>query len=101
MGAQPLLSQPVHWHYFEKISLASAMELRSKDILSEQAFQTLRSIQDDSLSWLANIPVATLANLLVNNEHRWFREELNKYTSQLATAGPIETDAMVRKSAMV
>lgn len=97
MGAQPLLSQPVHWHYFEKISLSSAMELRSKDILSEQAFQTLRSIQDDSLSWLANIPVATLANLLVNNEHRWFREELNKYTSQLATSGPIETDAMVRE----
>ncbi|CAP50401.1 hypothetical protein EIQ06_02925 [Xanthomonas campestris pv. campestris] len=97
LGAQPLLSQPVHWHYFEKISLASAMELRSQDILSEQAFQTLKAVQDDSLSWLANIPVETLADLLVNSEHRWFREELNKYTTQLATAGPIETNDMVRE----
>jgi hypothetical protein len=97
LGAQPLLSQPVHWHYFEKISLASAMELRSESILSEQAFQTLKAIQDDSLSWLANIPVETLADLLINSEHRWFREELNKYTTQLATAGPIETNDMVRE----
>ncbi|WP_267102468.1 hypothetical protein [Xanthomonas sacchari] len=97
LGAQPLLSQPVHWHYFEKISLASAMELRSQEIISEQAFQTLKAVQDDSLSWLANIPVETLADLLANSEHRWFREELNKYTTQLATAGPIETNDMVRE----
>jgi len=97
LGAQALLSQPVHWHYFEKIAQANARDLRSKNIISDQALQTLHAIQDDSLSWLANIPVKTLAQLISNNEHRWLREELNKYTSQLASAGPIDTNEMIKE----
>jgi hypothetical protein len=97
LGAQPLLSQPVHWHYFEKISEANAKELRSKEVISEQAFQTLRAVQDDSLSWLASIPVSTLSDLIRNNEHRWLREELNKYTTQLASLEHIDTSAMIRE----
>lgn len=97
LGAQALLSQPVHWHYFEKIAQANARDLRSKNIISDQALQTLHAIQDDSLSWLANIPVKTLAQLISNNEHRWLREELNKYTSQLASTGPIDTNEMIKE----
>ncbi|MNN06014.1 hypothetical protein D3C81_1187930 [compost metagenome] len=97
LGAQALLSQPVHWHYFEKIAQANATDLRSKNIISDQALQTLHAVQDDSLSWLADIPVTTLAQLISNNEHRWLRDELNKYTSQLASAGPIETNDMIRE----
>jgi hypothetical protein len=97
LGAQPLLSQAVHWHYFDKCATANAVDLRRRDVLSEQAFQTLRAIQDDSLSWLANIPVDGLRELIANNEHRWLREELNKYTSQLAGAGEIGTSEMVRE----
>lgn len=97
LGAQALLSQPVHWHYFEKIAQANATDLRSKNVISDQALQTLRAVQDDSLSWLANIPVTTLAQLISNNEHRWLREELNKYTNQLASAGPIDTEDMLRE----
>src|SRR3546814_8674409 len=55
------------------------------------------SVQDDSLSWLANIPVQTLGELIANNEHRWFREELNGYTTQLASSGVIDTNTMVRE----
>ncbi|WP_300630993.1 hypothetical protein, partial [Pseudomonas sp.] len=66
-------------------------------MISEQALQTLRAVQDDSLSWLANIPLTTLARLISNNEHRWLREELNKYTSQLASAGPIDTNDMIKE----
>lgn len=97
LGAQALLSQPVHWHYFEKIAQANARDLRSKNVISDQALQTLHAIQDDSLSWLANIPVKTLAQLISNNEHRWLREELNKYTSQLASTGPIDTNEMIKE----
>lgn len=97
LGAQALLSQPVHWHYFEKIAQANAKDLRSQNVLSDQAFQTLHAIQDNSLSWLANIPVTTLVQLISNNEHRWLREELNKYTSQLASAGPIDTNEMIKE----
>lgn len=97
LGAQALLSQPVHWHYFEKIAQANARDLRSKNVISDQALQTLHAIQDDSLSWLANIPVTTLVQLISNNEHRWLREELNKYTSQLASTGPIDTNEMIKE----
>lgn len=97
LGAQPLLSQATHWHYFEKCAAANAVDLRRREVLSEQAFQTIRAVQDDSLSWLANIPVDGLRELISNNEHRWLREELNKYTNQLAGAGEIETSEMVRE----
>ncbi len=97
LGAQPLLSQRAHWHYFEKCAQANAEDLLRKNVLSEQAFQTLRAVQDDSLSWLATIPVQMLAELIANNEHRWLREELNKYTAQLAGGGAIDTSAMVRE----
>jgi hypothetical protein len=97
LGAQPLLSQRAHWHYFEKCAQANAEDLRRKSVLSEQAFQTLRAVQDDSLSWLATIPVQTLAELIANNEHRWLREELNKYTAQLAGSAAIDTNEMVRE----
>jgi len=97
LGAQALLSQPVHWHYFEKIAQANAVDLRSRNVISDQALQTLHAVQDDSLSWLANIPVTTLVELISNNEHRWLREELNKYTSQLASAGPIDTNEMIKE----
>lgn len=97
LGAQPLLSQAVHWHYFEKCAAANAADLRRREVLSEQAFQTLRAVQDDSLSWLANISVESLCELIANNEHRWLREELSKYTSQIAGAGEINTSEMVRE----
>lgn len=97
LGAQPLLSQRAHWHYFEKCAQANAEDLLRKNVLSEQAFQTLQAIQDESLSWLATIPVQMLAELIANNEHRWLREELNKYTAQLAGGGTINTNAMVRE----
>jgi len=97
MNAQPLLSQVAHWHYFEMSATASAQELVRKNVLSEQSYQTLRAIQDDSIAWLADIPVDTLRDLIANNEHRWFREEMNRYTALLATESPIDSDAMVRE----
>ncbi|MBX9346114.1 hypothetical protein K5M36_03345 [Chromobacterium vaccinii] len=97
LGAQPLLSQRVHWHYFERCAQANAEDLRRNNVLSEQSFQTLRAVQDESLSWLATIPIQTLTELISNNEHRWLREELNKYTMQLASGGAIDTNDMVRE----
>lgn len=97
LGAQPLLSQRAHWHYFEKCATATALELRRKEVISSQAFGTLRALQDDSLSWLANISVQQLTELIANNEHRWLREELSKYTTQLANKDGIDPNAMLRE----
>lgn len=97
MNAQPLLSQAAHWHYFELSAKASAQELVRRNVLSDQSYHTLRAMQDDSMAWLADIPVDTLRDLIANNEHQWFRDEMSKYTALLATQSPIDSDAMVRE----
>lgn len=97
MNAQPLLSQAAHWHYFEMSARASAQALVRTNVLSEQSYQTLRAIQDDSMGWLADIPMDTLRDLIANNEHRWFREEMNAHTERVAMQSPIDADAMVRE----
>lgn len=97
LEAQPLLTQAVHWYYFEKCAEATATALVRKAVLSEQGFTSLRALHDDSLTWLANIPVEGLVDLHRNLEHQAFREELKKYTAQLAIAGPVDIDAAVRE----
>ncbi len=97
LGAQPLMSLPVHWHYFELCAKASARELVNKKVLSEANFLTLQALQDDSVSWLANIPIAGLVEIRRNLEVATFRDELKKYTSQLAAAGPLELNDVVKE----
>lgn len=95
--AQPLLHLDTHWHFFEKCANATTVDLVKKDVLSDQAFQTLRAVHDDSLSWLANIPIESLATLIEAGEHRWLRDELGKFTAQLAAAKVNNLEATVRE----
>lgn len=41
--------------------------------------------------------MTTLKDLIANNEHRWLREELNKYTALLAADSVIKANEMVRE----
>jgi hypothetical protein len=97
LGAQPLMSLPVHWHYYELCAKASAQELVRDRVLSEGSFATLRALQDDSVSWLANIPMEGLVELRKNSEHQSFRDELKKYTAQLTAAGAADLDSVVKE----
>jgi hypothetical protein len=97
LNAQPLLHQETHWHYFEKCAHANTVELVRKEVLSEQAFQNLRAVHDRSLAWLANIPIEALAAMIEAGEHRWLRDELGKFTTQLAAAKTSNLEATVRE----
>ncbi|MEN5118731.1 hypothetical protein ABE488_15570 [Luteimonas sp. TWI662] len=97
LGAQPLLTQAVHWHYFEKISEANAKVLRARSVISDRAAQTLRSIQDTSLTWLTEIPVSTLVSLIADDQHRWLRHELDGFTARLATLDSSNASEMVKE----
>jgi hypothetical protein len=97
LNAQPLLTQAVHWYYFDKCAAATAESLVRKAVISEQSFSCLRALHDDSLAWLANIPVEGLAELHRNLEHQAFREELRKCIAQLASAGPVELNDAIRE----
>lgn len=97
LNAQPLLTQAVHWYYFDKCATATAESLVRKAVISEQSFACLRALHDDSLAWLANIPVEGLAELHRNLEHQVFREDLRKCIAQLTSAGPIELNDAIRE----
>ncbi|SFN57061.1 hypothetical protein SAMN05444747_1451, partial [Variovorax sp. OV329] len=97
LQAQPLVTLPVHWHYYQLCATAEARALVRQQVLSDQAFQTLQALQDDSLSWLGNIPIGGLLELRQNQEHMAFREELKKVTAQLMSAGPADLDQVVRE----
>ena len=97
LEAQPMLSQSVHWYYFELCAQAEARELVNEHVLSREALNVLRALQDDSLTWLANIPIEGLADLRRNLEHAELREQLKKCTAQLTTAAPAELEAVTKE----
>jgi hypothetical protein len=97
LTAQPLLSQQAHWHYFERCASAEARSLVNANVISRDSFDVLRAIQDDSLKWLANIPVEGLTDLRRNREHTELREQLKKFTAQLAAAGATDLQSVTRE----
>lgn len=97
LAAQPMVSQKTHWHYFERCASAEARELVNAQVISRESFDVLRAIQDDSLNWLANIPIEGLADLRRNREHAELREQLNRFTTQLASAGPTDLFSVTRE----
>ncbi|MBI3432562.1 MAG: hypothetical protein HY018_10170 [Hydrogenophilales bacterium] len=97
LAAQPMLSQGVHWYYFERCAQAEARELVNEHVLSRESLDVLRALQDDSLTWLANIPIEGLVDLRRNLEHAEFREQLKKCTAQLTSAAPAELEAVTKE----
>lgn len=95
--AQPMLSQRVHWYYFERCAQAEAYELVNERVLARESLDVLRALQDDSLTWLANIPIEGLVDLRRNLEHAELREQLKRCTAQLTLAGRTELDAVTRE----
>jgi len=97
LAAQPLVSQKAHWHYFERCASAEARELVNAQVISRESFDVLRAIQDDSLRWLANIPLEGLVDLRRNREHAELREQLKKFTTQLAGAGAADLSSVTKE----
>lgn len=97
LSAQPFLIQRSHWYYFERCVHAEASQLVNERVLSRDSLSILRALQDDSLTWLANIPIEGLAELRRNGEHAELREHLKKCTAQLTSAGPVELEAVTKE----
>lgn len=69
----------------------------NEQVLSRESLDVLRALQDDSLTWLANIPIEGLVDLRRNLEHAELREQLKKCTAQLTSAGPAELEAVTKE----
>ncbi|MHB1290649.1 MAG: hypothetical protein ACYCY5_00470 [Sulfuricella sp.] len=66
-------------------------------MLARESLDVLRALQDDSLKWLANIPIEGLVDLRRNLEHAELREQLKSCTAQLTSAGPAELESVTRE----
>ncbi|WP_156924747.1 hypothetical protein [Pseudoxanthomonas sp. J35] len=97
LSAQPMLTQRTHWHFFERASAASAVDLHRQDILSEGGLKALQALQHARLAWLGDIPMPVLVELLANQENLAFRRQLGEHTRALSLAGPAELDRVVRE----
>lgn len=97
LSAQPMLTQRTHWHFFERASAASAVDLHRQDILSEDGLKALQALQHARLAWLGDIPMPALVELLANQENLAFRRQLGEHTRTLSLAGTAELDRVVRE----
>lgn len=97
LTAQPMLTQKIHWYYFEKAASATATDFFRKDILSEESHRLLHALQHKRLTWLADIPMPALAELLENQENLEFRRELDQHTRILSFAGQADIDRTVKE----
>jgi hypothetical protein len=95
--AQPMLTIPAQWHYYELAAGAETQELVNDRVMSAGAFTTLRSIQDPKLKWLGDIPADVLADLLQRGENREFRRRLKQFTEQLHSVAPQDFEATTKE----
>jgi|SRR5579859_301951 len=96
-AAQPMLTIPAQWHYYELAARAEMEELVNDRVMSAGAFTTLRSIQDPGLKWLGDIPADVLAELLQRGENREFRRRLKQFTEQLHSVAPQDLEATTKE----
>lgn len=97
LQAQPLLTQPVHWHFFERCAKASAIELNRQDIISADGLNTIRAMQETDLRWLANVPIPALVEMLRNQENLAFRKQLGQHTETLFSTDSHDIDRVVKE----
>lgn len=96
-GAQPMVTNPAQWHYYELAASAEVEELVRESIMSSSAFTTLRSIQDPSLKWLGDIPADLIAEFLQRGENREFRRRLQVFTQQLHSVSPQDLEGTTKE----
>ncbi|MEN6565300.1 MAG: hypothetical protein ABFC57_03265 [Veillonellales bacterium] len=79
LSAQPAMCIPAQEHYFNLCSQLFEDNLKSLNLLDLKTVSIMKSLNNDSLQWLGNIPVETLVELRQNGENESFRKQLNQY----------------------
>ena len=97
MDSQPMLVLPAHWHYFKLASQARENTLIRNNVISQDSFLHLQALQHETLNWLGEIPMESLAEMLFNQENQKFRHDLSQYTKQLSSSGIQDIDRTVKE----
>lgn len=86
LAANPMISLPQQWHYFELCAHAIESRLVDRGVMSEEAVRTIRALEIPGLKWLGNINVADLVHLREANENEKFRKCLDNHINELRGA---------------
>ena len=86
MKASPLMSLPVHWHYFKLLADANGGTLVDEGVLSAQAIAVAKGILAEDNQWLGNVPIPALAELRIRGENERFRKKLDDCIKELGAA---------------
>lgn len=91
LAANPMISIPQQWHYFELCAHAIEHRLVERGVMSEEAVRTIRALEVPGLVWLGDIHVTDLVRLREANENEELRKHLDTHIHQLhgASAGDL------------
>lgn len=92
LSANPMVSIPQQWHYFELCAHAIEHRLVDRGVMSEEAVRTIRALEVPGLAWLGDINVTDLVHLREANENEKFRKHLTNYIDELRGASASDLD---------
>jgi len=92
LGAQPMLWNDAHWHYFRMCAGVSEERLQEESLLSTPTIATMRSLSSPDLAWLGNVPIKALVELRKNGENERFRRAMQEFTGALHEAALEDVD---------
>lgn len=95
LNSQPLLSLPVHAHYYRICSKLFEQRLERLSFVNPETIATIEALNSERLHWLGNIPFDSLAVLRQNDENIEFRQQLQSHLAHLHESALSDTDRVV------
>ncbi|WP_434419236.1 hypothetical protein [Nannocystis pusilla] len=83
MGAAPLMSLPVHWHFYEHLAKVNEGLLIKDQALPPDIVEITKGLSSSDKHWLGNVPVDILVDLRKRGENQDFRRKLKTQLDEL------------------
>ncbi|MDC0676096.1 hypothetical protein [Nannocystis radixulma] len=102
LGASPLMSLPVHWHYYELLARASRDILTKNDALPRDIVDISKELTSRERCWFGNVPIDVLADLRMRGENLELRRKLGSAISELraSTTATVANNAVLVERAL-
>jgi len=86
LSSCPFVPLPAQWHYYSLISKFFLAQVQAPAQIDEEAIRLLDLTNGLQESWLGDIPILEVADLLLNKENARFRVRLNELVCELHAA---------------
>ena len=102
LGASPLMSLPVHWHYYELLANANRDLLTKHEALPRDIIDISKELTSQERCWFGNVPVEVLADLRMRGENLELRRKLGTAIAELraSTTATVANNAVLVERAL-